>query len=55
MSACWNPALGQDEHKEVRALVGGQTAAQIGFGNEIDDAQPVAAYLNDLPEGERPG
>jgi hypothetical protein len=49
--AMWNPALGQDEHNEVRALVSDETAAQIGFGNDIDDAAPVADFLNGLPEG----
>ena len=48
--AMWNPTMGQDEHKEVRALFEGETAAQIGFGNEIDDSKSVADYLNVLPE-----
>lgn len=58
----WNPAMGQDEYKQVRGLVRGETAAQVGFGNEIDDSGPVAnkvdesnqvaVYLNYLPEDE---
>lgn len=48
--AMWNPAMGQDEHRVVRAVVSGETAAQAGFGNEVDDSEPVAAYLNGLPE-----
>lgn len=42
-----NPALAQEESREIQALVEGTDAAQVGFINNIDDKAPLVRYLEE--------
>jgi hypothetical protein len=47
------PDLGRDENPEVRALVTGKDAREVGFDagtGSMTQATSVARYLNELPE-----
>lgn len=53
-SAMFNPALGQEEHGEVRSLLTRETAEQTSFGAWQPEVLPVARYLesNIFPKGQ---
>ena len=50
-----HPTLGQEESKEVTALLSGKQAEQVGYYNPIEDLKPVAQHLEEVvfPENRR--